>query len=403
MLIKTVENFMNIKKTLAWAITGSLLLVSAVSAEVPKGDKNAGKTLANRLARSVDDGPSSTFFNVNSWKIQMENQGFFAWNGTSHGSAGNYPIGMGSVIFAEGILWGAKVTDKYGVDASGALLTDGSGGGTPRIRVNGSMYNTGLKAGKVLRDATGRIKDTGYSEDYRTQQIYRVRKNWNTANLTNDIAIIKNIEPSDVTEAQVAAGKSQYEKDWLNWPADEGAPFDDVNGDGVINADDRTKIGDPFADFSIGWNFNLNVYNFDLSVFTYGSFGNDVYRAYERNLNYTNKFARVLDRWTGEGTSNTEPRYAFVDGNNNTRASDRYVEDGSFIKIKNVQLGYNFDLNESSAFDSVRLYLQGKNLLTITDYTGYDPEMSGGVLGSGIDRGNYPTPRIVSVGLNVKF
>ena len=113
MLIKTVENFMNIKKTLAWAITGSLLLVSAVSAEVPKGDKNAGKTLANRLERSVDDGPSSTFFNVNSWKIQMENQGFFAWNGTSHGSAGNYPIGMGSVIFAEGILWGAKVTDKY--------------------------------------------------------------------------------------------------------------------------------------------------------------------------------------------------------------------------------------------------------------------------------------------------
>ena len=179
--------------------------------------------------------------------------------------------------------------------------------------------------------------------------------------------------------------------------------FVDVNGDGVINADDRTKIGDPFADYTIGWNLNLNVYNFDLSVFTYGSFGNDVYRAYERNLNYTNKFARVLDRWTGEGTSNTEPRYAFVDGNNNTRASDRYVEDGSFIKIKNVQLGYNFDLNESSAFDSVRLYLQGKNLLTITDYTGYDPEMSGGVLGSGIDRGNYPTPRIVSVGLNVKF
>ena len=179
--------------------------------------------------------------------------------------------------------------------------------------------------------------------------------------------------------------------------------FVDVDGNGVINADDRTKIGDPFADFTLGWNLNLNVYNFDLSVFTYGSFGNDVYRAYERNLNYTNKFARVLDRWTGEGTSNTEPRYSFVDGNNNTRASDRYVEDGSFIKIKNVQLGYNFDLNESSAFDSVRLYLQGKNLLTITDYTGYDPEMSGGVLGSGIDRGNYPTPRIVSVGLNVKF
>jgi TonB-linked SusC/RagA family outer membrane protein len=179
--------------------------------------------------------------------------------------------------------------------------------------------------------------------------------------------------------------------------------FVDVDGNGLIDSNDRTKIGDPFADYTIGWNLNLNVYNFDLNVFTYGSFGNDVYRAYERNLSYTNKFARVLDRWTGEGTSNTEPRYSFVDGNNNTRASDRYVEDGSFVKIKNVQLGYNFNLSESSNFDSVRLYLQGKNLFTFTDYSGYDPEMSGGVLGSGIDYGNYPTPRIVSVGLNVKF
>jgi len=99
---------MKIKKTLAWAITGSLLLATAISAEPPKGDKSAGKT-SSRLAKSADNGPSATFFNINSWKIQMENQGFFAWNGTSHGSAGNYPIGMGSVIFAEGILWGAKV------------------------------------------------------------------------------------------------------------------------------------------------------------------------------------------------------------------------------------------------------------------------------------------------------
>ena len=141
-----------------------------------------------------------------------------------------------SVIFAEGILWGAKVSDKYGVDASGALLTDGTGGGLPRIRVNGSMYNTGLKAGKVLRDASGNILKTGYSENYREQQIWRVRKNWNTADLAGDIAIIKNIEAKDVTEAQIAAGKSQYEHDWNEWPADEGAPYDDVNGDGAYTA-----------------------------------------------------------------------------------------------------------------------------------------------------------------------
>ena len=177
----------------------------------------------------------------------------------------------------------------------------------------------------------------------------------------------------------------------------------DVNGDGVVNADDRTKIGDPFADFYIGWNLNLNVYDFDLSVTTYGSFGNDIFRGYERNLNYTNKPASILSRWTGPGTSNTEPRASFVDGNNNIRPSTRYVEDGSYFKIRNVQLGYNFNMKNSGYLDAVRLYLQGKNLMTFTDYSGFDPEMSGGVLDTGIDRGNYPSPRTVSVGLNVKF
>ena len=236
MLIKTVENFMNFKKSITWVIASSLLLLSAISAEEIKGDKAAGKTAASRLAKSADTGPSVTFFNINSWKIQMENQGFFTWNGTSHGSAGNYPKGMGSVIFAEGILWGAKVDDNYGVDADGAILTDGTGGGTPVVRVNGSMYNTGLKSGKVLRDANGRIKTSGYSENYRDQQVWRVRRNWNTADLRGDIAIVKNQAAAGLTDAQIAVGKAQYEADWINWPADEGAPFDDVNGDGVYTA-----------------------------------------------------------------------------------------------------------------------------------------------------------------------
>ena len=140
-----------------------------------------------------------------------------------------------------------------------------------------------------------------------------------------------------------------------------------------------------------------------MSVTTYGLFGNDIFRGYERNLNYTNKPVSVLARWTGEGTSNFEPRATFVDSNNNVRPSTRYVEDGSYFKIKNVQLGYNFNVTNSKVLDAVRLYIQGKNLMTFTDYTGYDPEMSYGVLDTGIDRGNYPSPRTVSVGLNVKF
>ena len=231
---------MNLKKSITWAITGLFIFASALSAEEIKGDKTAGKTDARRLlAKSGmgDDGPSITFFNINSWKIQMEHQGFFQWNGTSHGSAGNYPKGMGSVIFAEGILWGVKASDKYGVDATtGEIKTDGSGDGSPRIRVNGSMYNTGLKAGKVLRDATGKIKTKDYSENYRDQQIWRVRKDWSTGDLTVDASILRDISVADVTEAMIAADKAQYEHDWKEWPADEGAPYDDVDGDGTYTA-----------------------------------------------------------------------------------------------------------------------------------------------------------------------
>jgi len=182
--------------------------------------------------------------------------------------------------------------------------------------------------------------------------------------------------------------------------------FVDVNNDGVVNDEDRTEIGDPFPDFTIGWNLNLAYNSFDLSVFTYASVGNDIYRAYERNLNYTNRFASTLNRWTGPGTSFDEPRVTFVDSNNNRRASDRYVEDGSYLRIKNIQLGYNFseDIVDVLGFDDVRAYFQVKNALTLTNYSGYDPEISaGGVLNTGIDYGTYPQPRIWSLGLNIKF
>jgi len=182
--------------------------------------------------------------------------------------------------------------------------------------------------------------------------------------------------------------------------------FVDVNADGIINDSDRTEIGDPFADFTIGWNLAIDYKNFDFSVFTYASVGNDIYRAYERNLNYTNRFASTLDRWTGAGTSNSEPRVSFVDSNNNRRASDRYIEDGSYIRIKNIQLGYTFpeSFTNQIGFDEIRAYTQVKNLLTLTEYSGYDPEISnGGVLNTGIDIGTYPQPRIWSMGLNIKF
>ncbi len=182
--------------------------------------------------------------------------------------------------------------------------------------------------------------------------------------------------------------------------------FVDVNGDGVISAADQTKIGDPFPDFTIGWNLGFDYKNFDFTAFTYASVGNDVYSAWERNANYSNKYRGILARWTGESTTNDAryPRYSFTDANSNIRVSDRYVEDGSFIKIKNLQLGYTFPAKMTkNVFSKLRLYVQVKNAITLTKYSGFDPEIAGGILDSGIDRGAYPQARTYSVGLDIKL
>lgn len=180
----------------------------------------------------------------------------------------------------------------------------------------------------------------------------------------------------------------------------------DVNGDGIINADDQTKIGDPFPDFTLGWNLGLEYKNFDFNMFTYASVGNDIYRAYERNANFSNKFRDVLGRWTGAGTTNDArtPRYSFTDANSNIRVSERYVEDGSFVKIKNLQLGYTLPATVGKkAFKSLRLYVQVRNAFTFTKYTGFDPEIAGGILDTGVDRGAYPQARTFSFGLDIKL
>ena len=157
----------------------------------------------------------------------------------------------------------------------------------------------------------------------------------------------------------------------------------------------------------MGWNLNLEYKNFDFTAFTYASVGNDLYRAYERNANYTNKFQDVLSRWTGPNSTNDarNPRYSFTDPNNNNRVSDRFVEDGSFIKIKNLLLGYNLPIKAiRKAFNSVRIYAQVKNAFTFTKYSGYDPEVPGyGLLDTGVDRGSYPQARTYSFGIDIKF
>lgn len=179
----------------------------------------------------------------------------------------------------------------------------------------------------------------------------------------------------------------------------------DINGDGVINLEDRTNIGDPIPDAVMGFNLQFNYGSFDFSAYAFASVGNDMIRNYERNLSDANRLNYVLDRWTGEGTSNSVPRVTTGATSNNV-FSDYFVEDASFIRIQNLQLGYSIpnQFIEKVGLSKVRLYAAVNNLYTFTKYKGFDPGASSGApIGGGIDYGFYPVPKTYMFGLNVNF
>ena len=188
--------------------------------------------------------------------------------------------------------------------------------------------------------------------------------------------------------------------------------FRDLNGDGVVNDEDRTFLGNPFPDFTYGVTASVAYRGFDLGVILQGVSGNELFAAYEYYTLGSGIFALeedALGRWTGPGTSTDMPRLTVNDPNQNTRISDRFVRDGSYLRVKNVTLGYTVParLFESlgASVRKARLYVAGQNLLTFTDYDGFDPEIGerNGVLDRGIDRGVYPQPRTFTVGVDVQF
>jgi TonB-linked SusC/RagA family outer membrane protein len=179
----------------------------------------------------------------------------------------------------------------------------------------------------------------------------------------------------------------------------------DVNGDGTINADDRTNIGDPIPDATMGFNLQLNYKALDFSLYTFASVGNDMVRNYESSYNDANHATFSLDRWTGEGTSNSVPRVTTA-ATANRIFSDYFVEDASYLRIQNIQLGYTLNpvYMEKSGITKLRLYAAVNNLYTFTKYNGYDPGASNGEpIGGGIDDGFYPIPRTYMFGLNINF
>ncbi|MFD1770800.1 SusC/RagA family TonB-linked outer membrane protein [Sphingobacterium suaedae] len=207
------------------------------------------------------------------------------------------------------------------------------------------------------------------------------------------------------SEADIAQWREQG-KGVLQANAKPGdVKYVDHNGDGLINSLDKIDLGSGLPDLTFGFQIGLDYKNFDLSVQAYGVAGNKIVQSYR---NHTNKQAnyttRILDRWTGEGTSNTMPRV--TENNVNWQFSDLYIQDGDFLRISNITLGYDFStLVHWKYANQIRLYVQGQNLFTFSKYDGMDPEIGYGTDGwvSGIDLGYYPRPKSFLVGINFKF
>ena len=312
-------------------------------------------------------------------------------------------------------------------EASGLTGVRGIGSSAPTINA-GTVQNKGLEFLLSYND--------NFSEDF------SFNSSFNLSTLENEVTYVGNLSgfeeggafsiSSGILPSRMAPGnpigyfhgyktnglyQSQDEIDALNDAAPDGlyhtkkiAPGDlkfvDTDGDGVITEDDRTYIGDPIADMTMGLNLGFNYRNIDFSASAIASIGNDMVRDYERVNLYANKSTRVLDAWSPSNTGGTEPRLNNGESVNTDLFSDYFVEDASYIRIQNIQIGYKFSqqMLDKLGVNSLRVYTSVNNLHTFTKYSGYDPSASSGSpIGAGIDRGFYPVAKTYILGLNLSF
>ena len=225
-------------------------------------------------------------------------------------------------------------------------------------------------------------------------------------------------EPMGVYYGYVCDGIFQDEDQVSNHAIQQGKGvgrliFRDIDGDGVVNDNDRCIIGDPNPDFALGLNLDLNYKDFTLSAFFSGEFGFDIYNTTRRQLEFmhygggssTNHGVDILDAWSPTNTGASIPALTMVDNNNETRMSTYFIEDGSYLKLKYLKLGYQLPkaIAQKVFASNISVFGQVENIFTITSYKGLDPEVILGGYGARVDSGLYPRARTFTLGLNITF
>jgi len=294
----------------------------------------------------------------------------------------------------------------------------------------GSMQNTGLEFLLGYHDRAGELSwDITANASFIKNKVLTL-----APGLTNLVAgadaadyagwDVTNTEPGRPIQyfyGFVVDGIFQNAQEVSNWAFQNAATapgdlkFRDLNKDGKIDASDRTYLGSYLPKISYGFNASLNYKGFDFAAFFQGVQGNKIYNdtrvITEGMIRFFNAGKQVLNAWTPTNTNTDIPRAISGDPNGNARTSTRFLENGSYLRLKNIALGYNFSSAKLSAWtkgtvSSFRIYVSGQNLLTFTNYSGYDPEVgnrTGGSLTNSIDWAIYPQPKSVQVGIQANF
>ena len=314
-----------------------------------------------------------------------------------------------------------KNTSKMLVPAEVPVTSGYSSTNVPFINA-GSMQNKGIEITVSTKNLTGKfIWNTDFNIAFNENKITSLNSSTplyvDSYGLNANLGIDQAGHPANEFYGYVTNGIFQTQKDVdihsvqqagtssHNSTSPGDIRFVDLNNDGVINASDQTFIGNPSPDFIYGLNNSFTYRGFDLNIFVQGVYGNKIFNAnniYQESMSTgENQITSTLKRWEGPETSNDVPRAVYGDPNENERISTRYIEDGSYLRIKNITIGYTFprQVLQSIRFSSLRLYASCQNLYTFTRYTGFDPEV--GV--NGVDYSLYPVTRTISVGINVNL